>query len=158
MRIVPSLDEQFARLHERSVELVQAISADKLYTKPRHGSGPCPSLSCGEHILRSAGVVEQTFGGIMVNLWDDPFEWTLPESLPQPSDVISYLKEVESTRSRAFGLFKSDDELLREIATPPGNLRSLFSVITEALTRAAHHQGRAFATFCLVDGKSLPRV
>ena len=38
-------------------------------------------FSCGEYILRSAAAVEQTFGGITTRLWDDPFEWTLPEAL-----------------------------------------------------------------------------
>src|SRR5436305_569760 len=112
MQIVRGLDEQFARLHERSVRLVQAVPFEKLYRQPptleAAGARAYPVYSCGEHILRSAASVEQTFGGVTVNLWDDPFEWTLPESMPAPADVARYLEEVEATRLRAFQLFKSD--------------------------------------------------
>ena len=45
----------------------------------------------GEHIVRSAGAVEQTFDGITANLWDDPFEWTLPENLATPREVARVL-------------------------------------------------------------------
>ncbi len=158
MLIVRSLDEQFARLHERSTALVQAVPTDKLYWQPREGSGSFPAYSCGEHILRSAAAVEQTFGGITVNLWDDPFEWTLPEALATPGQVVEYLVEAEATRRRAFLLFKSDEDLLKEIAAPPGEMRALFTLITETLVRAAHHQGRAFATYRLFSDGRLPRV
>ena len=68
--------------------------------------------SCGEQVLRSAAIVEQTFGGLTANLWDDPFEWTLPETLSTSAKVIEYLNEVEATRQdptyygdRIFGAF-----------------------------------------------------
>jgi len=65
MEIVRSLDEQFARLHERSQALVQAVPTDKLYWQPpRERARTFPVYSCGEHILRSAAAVEQTFGGL----------------------------------------------------------------------------------------------
>jgi hypothetical protein len=38
---------------------------------------PATGDSCGEQVLRSAAIVEQSFGGLTANLWDDPFEWTL---------------------------------------------------------------------------------
>jgi hypothetical protein len=157
MVIVSSLDEQFARLHERSSTLVLALPPEKLYSKPGDTVAAFPTCSCGESILRSAAVVEQTFGGITVNLWDDPFEWTLPESLPTTGHVINYLNEVESTIILALGSFRSDEDLIKEIAAPPGGLRTLFSLVIESLGRAAHHQGRAFATFSLLSPKSLPR-
>src|SRR5918997_5882068 len=104
MRIVRGLDEQFARLHGRSAALARALPAERLYWQPAREAGArvFPVYSCGEHLLRSAAAVEQTFGGITVNLWDDPFEWTLPEQLPTPDDVARYLAEVEETRSRGF--------------------------------------------------------
>ena len=37
MEIVRSLDEQFARLHGRSLALVRAVPAEKLYWQPRVG-------------------------------------------------------------------------------------------------------------------------
>src|ERR1044072_5691571 len=100
MRIVRGLDEQFARLHGRSLALVRGVPPERLYWQPERGpaSHPFPVYSCGEHLLRSAAAVEQTFGGITVNLWDDPFEWTLPESLSTKERVAEYLGEVAATR------------------------------------------------------------
>lgn len=159
MRIVRGLDEQFARLHERSARLVQAVPSEKLYWQPEVARARTfPVYSCGEHILRSAAAVEQTFGGITVNLWDDPFEWTLPESLPAPADVLRYLEEAEASRRRAFEFFKSDEDLAREIAVPSGETRTLFALVFETLARASHHQGRAYATFRLFSDERLPRV
>src|SRR5918911_1612536 len=117
-KLIAALDEQYARLHARSRALVEAVPAEKLYWQPRQSSGAFPVYSCGEHVLRSAAAVEQTFGGITTNLWDDPFEWTLPETLSTPERVAEYLNEVEATRRRGFALFLSDDDLLKEIAAP----------------------------------------
>jgi hypothetical protein len=159
MRIVRGLDEEFTRLHERSLRLVQAVPAERLYWQPaREQARTFPVYSCGEHLLRSAAVVEQTFGGITVNLWDDPFEWTLPESLPTPAHVAAYLEEAEATRRRAFEFVRSDEDLSKEIAVPAGEMRSLFSLAVETLARAAHHQGRAYSTFRLFSDARLPRV
>src|ERR687893_1696875 len=160
MRIVRGLDEQFARLHGRSAALARALPAERLYWQPGRESGPhfYPLYSCGEHLLRSAAAVEQTFGGITVNLWDDPFEWTLPEALPTPDAVASYLEEAEATRRRAFEFLRSDEDIGKEIAVPSGEMRALFSLAVEALARAAHHQGRAYATLRLFSDARLPRV
>lgn len=152
------LNEQLARLHSRSVVLIETIPEEKLYWQPRQSSGAFPVYSCGEHILRSAAAVEQTFGGITANLWDDPFEWTLPESLKTKARVIEYLNEVEATRRRGFTFFGGDADLRKEIAAPSGEMRTIFSLLVETLERAAHHQGRAFATFRLFSDAYLPRV
>ena len=158
MRIVRALDEQFAGLHGRSLALVRAVPAERLYWQPARETGAraFPVYSCGEHLLRSAAAVEQTFGGITVNLWDDPFEWTLPEALPAPEDVARYLEEAEATRLRAFEFLRSDEDLSKEIAVPSGEMRTLFSLTAETLARAAHHQGRAYATFRLFSDARLP--
>ncbi len=160
MRIVRGLDEQFARLHGRSLALVRAVPAGRLYWQPPRepAARTFPVYSCGEHLLRSAAAVEQTFGGITVNLWDDPFEWTLPESLPTSDAVARYLEEAEATRLRAFEFLRSDEDLGKEIATPSGEMRTLFSLAAETLARAAHHQGRAHATLRLFSDARLPRV
>jgi hypothetical protein len=157
-QLISSLDEQFARLHSRSQSLIKIVPEEKLYWQPRQSSGAFPIYSCGEHLLRSAAAVEQTFGGITANLWDDPFEWTLPESLKTPAHVAEYLNEVEATRQRGFALFLSDDDLLKEIAVPSGKMQTLFALLIETLARAAHRQGRAFATFRLFSDARLPRV
>ena len=160
MRIVRGLDEQFAALHARSLALARALRPERLYWQPERGAGAraLPVYSCGEHLLRSAAAVEQTFGGITVNLWDDPFEWTLPESLPAPGDVARYLEEAEATRLRAFEFLRSDEDLSKEIAAPAGGMRTLFALASETLARAAHHQGRAYATFRLFSDARLPKV
>jgi hypothetical protein len=152
------LDEQFARLHAHSCSLVEVVSAEKLYWQPRASSGAFPVYSCGEHLLRSAASIEQTFGGLATNLWDDPFEWTLPETLSTPERVAEYLLEVEATRRRGFALFRSDADLNKEFAHPSGELRTLLALLLETLERAAHHQGRAFATFRLFSDAPLPHV
>lgn len=114
-------------------------------------------FSFGEYILRSAGAVEQTFGGITTRLWDDPFEWTLPEELSTPTAVTEYLDEVERTRLTGFGFFTSDGDLRKQIPAPE-KLRSIFDLLLETLARAEHYQGRAFAVFQMLSDEKLPRV
>jgi len=160
-KFIECLDRQFAQLHSGSYELIAAISPELLYRQPwqQPGRQPGPlnstSLhSCGEQVLRSAAIVEQTFGGITTNLWDDPFEWTLPESLPTPEKVAGYLDEVEATRKRGFELFQSDADLVKEIMAPSGYTQ-LLPLMLDTLTRAAHHQGRARATFEILQAEGL---
>lgn len=144
-KFIECLDRQFAQLHTGAHELTEAISPALLYLQPHGHSPSAPLHSCGEHILRSAAIVEQAFGGITTNLWDDPFEWTLPESLPTVDKVAGYLDEVEATRKRGFELFKSDADLLKQIMAPSGYTQ-LLPLLLDTLARAAHHQGRARAT------------
>jgi hypothetical protein len=160
-KFISTLDAQFAALHARSSALVRAVPAEFLYWQPPAAvvasvGGASPVYSCGEHLLRSAASVEQTFGGVTANLWDDPFEWTLPETLSTPALVAEYLEEVEATRRRGLALVETDEELLKEIAVPSGEMRALFALLNETLVRAAHHQGRAFATFRLFSNARLP--
>jgi hypothetical protein len=157
-RLIATLDEQFARLHEHSCALVAVVPEEKLYWQPRPSTDMFLVYSCGEHLLRSAAAVEQTFGGITANLWDDPFEWTLPEALPTPEYIVEYLTEAEATRRRGFALLRGDEDLTKEVATPSGEMRTLFRLISDTLVRAAHHQGRAFATFRLFSDARLPPV
>lgn len=161
---ISSLDEQFARLHTRSCALVELIPAEHLYRQPtvdrssRSRAGAQPVYSCGEYLLRSAAAVEQTFGGITANLWDDPFEWTLPETLRTPARVRDYMNEVEATRQRGFARIASDDDLRKEIALPSGERSTLCALILETLQRASNYQGRAFASFRLFSDLRLPAV
>src|SRR5712691_11395614 len=114
-KLIAELDRQFSQLHQESRELIHAISPERLYSRPPSRSNSSPAQSGGEQILRSAAAVEQTFGGITTNLWDDPFEWTLPETLSTPEKVSDYLNEVEATRKRGFELLKNDNDILKEI-------------------------------------------
>ncbi len=156
------LDEEFARLHARLRALLNIIPAQDLYRQPREGSDHrarhFPILSCGEHLLRAAAVVEQTFGGLTTNLWDDPFEWTLPETLSTPERIATYLIEVEATRQRGFQLFNADMDLQKEIVVPSGEVKKLGALMLETLVRAAHHEGKAFATLRLFVSVQLPPV
>ena len=156
--LVRALDLQFARLHQQSQKFVSLIPPEKFYTKPREPSGFVPVYSCGEHILRSAAAIEQMAGGLTASLWDDPFEWTLPETLSTPARVEEYLKEVEETRARAFNLFQGDRDLLKEIQLPSGKLQVICQLLFDTLQRAAHHQGSAFATLRLISDVRLPQV
>jgi hypothetical protein len=154
-KLISCLDRQFAELHRARRELVGAIAPELLYRQPPGGSSLFPILSCGEYVLRSAAAVEQTFGGITSNLWDDPFEWTLPETLPTPDKVAGYLEEVEGTRRHGFEFFQDDDDLLKEIMAPSGRTQ-LFPLLLDTLARAAHHQGSATATLKLLT--AIPKV
>lgn len=138
---IDRLDAQFADLHTRSVDLIARLSREQLYVKP-DGSAD----SFGEQIMRSAAVVEQSFGGLTANLWDDPFEWTLPETLNAPAKVLEYLDEVEATRRHAFGSFESDDDLSKEIMTPAGRAQ-LLPFLLDTLRRSRHHHQRAVTIY-----------
>ena len=142
--LIAWFEREFARLEQAWRELIQATGDDRLYQSDgQHNPG------VDEQVLKSARIVEQTFGGITANLWDDPFEWTLPETLSTPEKVSDYLNEVEATRKRGFELFQSDDDLLRKIMAPAGATR-LQPLLLDTLARARHYLGSAQATFDLV--------
>jgi hypothetical protein len=142
--LIDTFDRQFALLHERSVSFVKQIPPEKLYWSPFERDALFPVNSCGEYILRSAGAVEQTFGGITARLWDDPFEWTLPEKLSTNELVLEYLQEVETTRRRGFAFFQTDEDLRKEIPAPE-KLKSIAQILLETFGRAENFQGRAVA-------------
>src|SRR5918993_938186 len=139
--IVASLDRAFARLHASSCDILRRTTIEELY-EPRGGA-----LSIGESVLRSAAIVEQTFGGISANLWDHPFEWTLPEHLTRPSKVIEHLGEVEAVRARAFASFTDDSCLTKQIATPAEQSELLIDLLLDTLLRATAYQGYAAGKF-----------
>lgn len=153
-QLIPILDTHFSALHRRSCELIRKIPDEKLYWQPLEKEALFPVNSCGEYILRSAGAVEQTFGGITVKLWDDPFEWTLPEQLSSGERVLDYLREVEATRARGFLLFGRDEDLKRELPAPV-KIKSLFELLIETLTRAENYQGRALGVFRLFSDEKV---
>ena len=141
--VIESLDEHFAQLHARSRELIETTPAELLYRDLSGNANNASPQSVGLYVLRSAGTVEQTFGGITANLWDDPFEWTLPEVLSNPERVIEYLTEVEQTRKHAFGSFVGDADLLKKVASPSGDRLPLINLLLDTIVRAIGYQGRA---------------
>ena len=143
---IETFNHKFSALHTRSSELIQKIPTEKLYWQPHEKEALFPINSCGEYILRSAGAVEQTFGGITVKLWDDPFEWTLPEQLSTNKLILEYLEEVEATRQRGFAFFQSDEDLKKSLPAPV-KILTLFELLLETLIKSENYQGRAIAVF-----------
>jgi hypothetical protein len=157
--IVASLDREFARLHFNAGLAIDHTSIALLYCVPPQAESPSTSRqlpSIGESVLRSAAAVEQAFGGITANLWDDPFEWTLPEYLSTPAKVKDHLDEVEATRSRAFSSFADDGCLLKHIAVPSGDTRPLIDLLLKTLVDAAAYQSQALFVLKILSGTSPP--
>jgi hypothetical protein len=151
--VLSALEHEFVRLDSRSRELLAKLTDEQLFYRPRKLS----LFSCGEYVIRSAAMVEKTFDGITTRLWDDPFEWTLPEKLSDGPAISQYLDEVEKTRLKGFGFFNSDADLRREIPAPE-KLRPIIDVLTQTLVHASHFQGRAFAVFQMLSDEKLPRL
>jgi hypothetical protein len=95
-----------------------------------------------ENLVRSAAAIEQLCGGLTANLWDDPYEWTLPETLSNTDRVDDYLDEVDLARQRAFSSF-DDAALTKLISVPSGESQLLISLLLETLVKAAELRGRA---------------
>lgn len=153
---VEILDRRFEQLSRQTRELVSMIPAGKLYWQPRQTEALFPINSCGEYVLRSAAAVESTIGGITRRLWDDPFEWTLPETLPTNESVIGYIAEVEAIRIAGFA-YLVDDGDLRKVIPAPEKMRSIFEILLDAIIRAEHQFGRACGVFGVFSDQKLPR-
>jgi hypothetical protein len=155
--IIDEFDRQYRSLHERSLAFVGKVPATDLYRRSASDTDLIMKLTVGENILRSAATVELTFGGITTRLWDDPFEWTLPEAISDAKKIVEYLTEVENTRVHGFAYFGSDDDLNRSIPAPR-ELRPIGALLIETIAKAEHYQGRAFALFqTLTPTKLTPR-
>jgi hypothetical protein len=139
--LISWFDREFARLEQGWRELIQATDDARLYQSDgQHNPG------VGAQVLKSARIVERTFGGITANLWDDPFEWTLPETLTTSIQLLGYLGEVENARRRGFALFQSYEDLLKTIMTPAGPTQ-VISLLLDTLVRAGHHHLNAQERF-----------
>ena len=155
--ILTAFDRAFLRLDNRSRELLQRLPDELLFTKPRNIPNSMAMFSCGEYVLRSAAMIEMTFGGITTRLWDDPFEWTLPEKLADQQKIFQYLDEVAETRRNGLSFFKSNEDLKREMPAPE-KLTPIIDILLGALVKAEHYQGRAFAVFQMLSDEKLPRL
>jgi hypothetical protein len=136
---VDHLDRECARLIAALKQLANSVPPHLLYRHPPH-------VSIGENLLRSAAALEQTFNGLTANLWDDPFEWTLPETLSTAELVTEYLSEVDAARESAFRSIASDSDLTKYISGPSGEPQQLFALLLETLMKASDYHGRAVAT------------
>lgn len=143
---VEIFERRFLEIHKNSRQIIEKTSDELLYKQLNKTDIDFPFNTIGGNILRSAGAIEQAFGGITVRLWDDPFEWTLPEELKSGAKIIAYLEETEATRQRGFALFKSDEDLKKEIPAPE-EFKTLFQILLETIAKAENFQGRAAGIF-----------
>ena len=149
--VVGSLQREFALIDSRTRELLQEVPGEMLY---RPADLPGFTTSVGELILRSAGAVEQTCGGLNANLWDDPCEWTLPETLSTLVLVNEYLDEVTQTRNEFFARLRDDEDLKKFIALPGDVRQPLIQLLLETLLRAAGNLERAAVILASNQGNS----
>jgi hypothetical protein len=147
--IVQQIDQEFAGLLKSLKDLASSVPINLLYRNP-------PAISIGECLLRSAAAIEQTCGGLTSNLWDDPFEWTLPETLSNPDLVVDYLSEVDRLRQLAFNSIADDGTLTKYISAPAGE-RQLVNVLLKTLVEAGDYRGRAVATIKILSGEGAAR-
>lgn len=142
--IVNHLDQELASIIRGLKELVNSVPQHLLYQNP-------PAVSIGENILRSAAVIEQVCGGLTANLWDHPFEWTLPETLSNAERIVEYLSEVDLARERALNSIVDDSALSKYVSVPSGEPRLLVSLLLETLVTASDCRGRALAKMALLE-------
>lgn len=154
--LIEIFERRFADLDAAQRSVLAAVPADRLYWQPRESDALFPVNSVGEYVLRSAAAVESTFGGITAKLWDDPFEWTLPEALPTPAHVLGYLDEVAVVRANGFAFLGDDAELARSIPAPE-KLKPLSAILIDSLLRAEHFLGRAFGVLGTIPEVKIPR-
>jgi hypothetical protein len=141
--LVEILSAQFEVHHTRSLSLLEKLPDERIFWKPLPEVSDVETYSSGELLVRSAAAVEQAFGGITRRLWDDPFEWTLPEYLNGKRALFDYFTEVRSTRIEGFAFLKEESDLYRLIPAPD-ELAPILTVLLETLGRALHLQGRAY--------------
>jgi hypothetical protein len=154
--LVVALDGSFERISTTSRELIAATPDEILFRDPR-GYASTVMCSVGEYVVRSGAMIERAFGGITTRLWDDPFEWTLPEKLFDPDRIAEYLDEVDEIRRRGLSFVSGDDSLAKQIPAPV-RMKSIHEILLEAISLASHYQGRAFALLQVLSDQKVPRV
>jgi len=149
--LLENLEQDCAALSSRLKELVERLPAQSLYDNPPR------SMSVGESVVRSAATLEQAFGGLTTNLWDDPHEWTLPETLATSALIIEYLGEVDQARTRAFASLVDDSALEKYIAMPSGEQSTIQALLVNALAAARDFERRAADTYKMLFPDQGPR-
>ena len=139
--LIESFEREFALLDSSNRKLLSNVAPEKLY-EPAVFTGLF-TTSIAELLVRSAAAVEQTCGGLTTNLWDDPFEWTLPETLSNATLISAYLEDVARSREALFVRLKHDDDLTKLIYLPSGENQPLAQILLETLIRANKYQERA---------------
>jgi hypothetical protein len=142
--LIETLDGYFDSLDSRQRELINCVSEVKLFWSPISATDSMLTLSVGGGVLRSAAMVEQVFLGLTRRLWDDPFEWTLPEKLSTKKAIMGYLGEVAEARNKGLAFITSDGDLSRRLPAPE-TLKPILQVLVEAVARAENYLGQAEA-------------
>jgi len=157
MSIVQSLSNEFERLHQTALEVLELIPPEKLYWRPYESERFLRVYSCGELLAHIGAIVEYGFNGISRNFWDDPFDWTMPEALASKENIKLYLEEVAAIRREAFSLLK-DEDLSKLIYPPSGKPVTIGQLIIKMLTHAVHHRGQVYAYVHLFSEEKLPSI
>jgi hypothetical protein len=135
-----NLEREFAELLSALTTFVRAVPDEMIYRVPIAGT----VATVGETVVKSAAILEQTFGGLTSNLWDDPFEWTLPETLASGALIVQYLDEVDAARRRAFAFLADDSALTKRVSVPSSDGQiSVLDLLERTLLRAASYQNEA---------------
>ncbi len=127
--VVESFEKEYRDLHRRlHTSLQRCLEASLFLGNP----------SAGENLIRSAAEIEMIFGGITTRLWDDPFEWTLPEELADKDSIDEYFEQVAKTRDRGLEMLASDEDLARLIPAPE-ELTPISEILQRGIQRSAFH-------------------
>lgn len=138
-RSLQSIEQEFADLSLALATFVRATPDELIYKDPNTAN----ESTVGEAVVKSAAVLEQMFGGLTTNLWDDPFEWTLPETLASRALILEYLDEVDESRRRAFAFLADDSALAKNVSVPSDGQISVLDLLERTLNRAISYQNRA---------------
>lgn len=150
---IEGLNRDFICVLSELSTLIKSIPGEKIYFNPTGAS----EGSVGDCVVKTARTLEQAFGGLTTNLWDDPFEWTLPETLSTTNLILEYLAEVDTARARAFASLVDDSALDKYIAMPSGEQASIQKLLAEALSNARVYEKRARETAKMLFSDDAPR-
>jgi hypothetical protein len=148
--LIEDLGSQFANIDRCQRELLDKTPDDKLFWTPVSTADTLVLMSVGGAILRSAAMVEQAFLGMTRRLWDDPFEWTLPEKLSTKDSMSEYLNEVVDTRNAGLAFLTSDSDLSKQLPAPDA-LKSILAVLVAAVASSENYLGRGEAIYRLLS-------
>jgi hypothetical protein len=157
MTLLDTFDRSFASVSVRTRAILELTPNEDLYKHPRELPHTFAMFTVGEYVLRSAAAVEQTFGGITTRLWDDPFEWTLPEKMHSVELILHYIDEVDKTRLDGIAFIATDESLARSLPAPV-KILPISQVLIDTLARSEHYLGRAYAVFQMISDQKLPRI
>lgn len=139
-------------IFSNAAEIIRRCPETELFVKPRKLKNSLAPFSIGEFTIRAIGKIEQACGGITTRLWDDPFEWTLPESFTDISAIHLYFVDVAATVERCFEFIGSDGSLAAVIPAPV-RFRSIELILIDAICDANLLLGKAEALWQLYSGE-----